>query len=42
MEFERQYSFDFMTYNVCGDILVQGRTSLYYMENEFRALQSAW
>ncbi len=41
MEYERQYSFDFMTYKyLTDDILVQGRTSLYYMENEFRALQS--
>jgi len=41
MEYERQYSFDFSTYKyVTDDILVQGQTSLYYMENEFRALQS--
>jgi hypothetical protein len=42
MEYERQYSFDFSTYMYLTDnILVQGQTSLYHQENEFRALQSA-
>jgi hypothetical protein len=41
MEYERQYSFDFSTYKyLTDDILVQGQTSLYHQENEFRALQS--
>lgn len=41
MEYERQYSFDFSTYKYMTDaILIQGQTSFYHQENEFRALQS--
>jgi hypothetical protein len=41
MEYERQYSFDFSTYKYLTDaILIQGQTSFYHQENEFRALQS--
>lgn len=41
MEYERQYSFDFSTYEyLSSSIFFQVQTSLYHQENEFRALQS--
>ncbi|BAO54809.1 outer membrane beta-barrel protein [Nonlabens marinus] len=41
MNYERQYSFDFSTYKYLNQsIFAQVQTSLYYMENEFRAVQS--
>ena len=41
MNYEKQYSFDFSTYKYLNEsIFAQVQTSLYYMENEFRAEQS--
>lgn len=41
LNYERQFSFDFSTYQYLGDhIFSQLQTSLFYMENEFTALQS--